>query len=157
MEQDGTSMDGFIAASLTLTAVVSYGSGLAHRKEGHVDDAIVKTGLYGAIPGAVAGVFIVSIIGEHLDNVFKLLSLVMITWAIRKSVKKMKSVDSEGQGEIIGRNEQVETVPLRLGAAVGGMLSSVLAIGAGVNLCPPSFAPLATLHLARRSGAVYTS
>ena len=133
----GWDIDGrIIAASLTLTAVVSYGSGLAHRKEGHVDDAIVKNGLYGAIPGAVAGVFIVSIIGEHLDNVFKLLSLVMITWAIRKSVKKMKSVDSEGQSEIIGRNEQVETVPLRLGAAVGGMLSSVLAIGAGVIYVP---------------------
>ena len=133
----GWEIDGrIIAASLTLTAVVSYGSGLAHRREGHVDDAIVKTGLYGAIPGAIVGVFIVSLIGEHLDDVFKLLSLVMIIWAIRKSMTKMKQVNPQKEIEANGQIEEVETLPLRLGAAVGGMLSSVLAIGAGVIYVP---------------------
>jgi uncharacterized membrane protein YfcA len=106
----GWEIDGrIIAASLTLTAVVSYGSGLAHRREGHVDDAIVKTGLYGAIPGAIVGVFIVSLIGEHLDDVFKLLSLVMIIWAIRKSMTKMKQVNPQKE---IEANGQIEEVPI---------------------------------------------
>jgi uncharacterized membrane protein YfcA len=115
---------------------VSYGSGLAHRREGHVDDAIVKSGLYGAIPGAIAGVFIVSLIGEHLDDVFKLLSLVMIFWAIRKSLTKMNAASSQEELKENGHHAEVERVPLRLGAAVGGMLSSVLAIGAGVIYVP---------------------
>ena len=44
------------AVSLTLTSVVSWGSGLAHRKENHHDDEILKIGLWGAIPGALVGV-----------------------------------------------------------------------------------------------------
>ena len=53
----GWSIDGaLIAVSLSLTAVVSFGSGLAHRKEGHVSDAAVKSALVGAVPAALLAV-----------------------------------------------------------------------------------------------------
>ncbi|MFB1005365.1 MAG: sulfite exporter TauE/SafE family protein [Candidatus Poseidoniaceae archaeon] len=130
----GWAIDGrIIAVSLTLTAVVSYGSGLAHRRKGFVDDAVVKSGLVGAIPGAIIGVIIVSLIGTYMDTVFKALSLAMIFWAITKTISKMK-VDEEESKALL--DCPVEVLPLRIGAAFGGVLSSVLAIGAGVVYVP---------------------
>ncbi len=123
------------AVSLTLTSVVSWGSGLAHRKENHHDDEILKIGLWGAIPGALVGVAIVVFIGDKIDFVFKLLSMVMITWAIVKTVRKMKSDQILVQGEPV-TSGQVETLQLQIGTGIGGILSSVLAIGAGVIYVP---------------------
>jgi uncharacterized membrane protein YfcA len=117
-----------------LTAVVSYGSGLAHRKNGHVDEALVKKGLVGAIPGALIGVLIVAAIGSKLDAVFKILSLLMIAWAIRKSLSKMRNQSSEKTQD--DDEASVKTVQLQIGAGIGGALSSVLAIGAGVVYVP---------------------
>ena len=48
-----------ILTSLMLTGVVSWGSGLVHRREGLMDESIVKIALLGAIPGAVLGAIIV--------------------------------------------------------------------------------------------------
>lgn len=121
-----------IAVSLTLTCIVSYGSGLAHRREGYVEDSLVKTGLYGAIPGALIGVLIVTIIGSHLDSVFKVLSLCMITWAIWKTVSNNKSKTTTEPSA----DTEIQTIPLQIGAGIGGMLSSVLAVGAGVIYVP---------------------
>lgn len=129
----GWEIDGrTIAVSLILTCIVSYGSGLAHRRKGYVDDVVVKTGLIGAIPGALVGVFIVSLIGSHMDTVFKILSLGMILWAIWKTAVKKKSTASEEQE----RDVEIQTLPLQIGSGIGGALSSVLAIGAGVIYVP---------------------
>lgn len=131
----GWAIDGrTIAVSLMLTAVVSYGSGIAHRREGFVDDAVVKIGLLWAVPGALVGVVIVSAIGSHLDIVFKSASLLMIIWAIRRTVKKL-APSSNQQNQNTSQNK-IQILPLRLGAAIGGTLSSVLAIGAGVIYVP---------------------
>lgn len=129
----GWTIDGrTIAVSLTLTCIVSYGSGLAHRRKGYVDDAVVKTGLIGAIPGALVGVFIVTIIGSHMDTVFKLISLCMILWAIWKTAVKKELKESDEQEMDV----KMHTFPLQIGAGIGGALSSVLAIGAGVIYVP---------------------
>lgn len=131
----GWAIDGrTIAVSLMLTAVVSYGSGIAHRREGFVDDAVVKIGLLWAVPGALVGVVIVSAIGSHLDIVFKSASLLMIIWAIRRTVSKL-TPSSNQQNQNTSQNK-IQILPLRLGAAIGGTLSSVLAIGAGVIYVP---------------------
>jgi len=88
----GWTIDGaLIAVSLSLTAVVSYGSGLAHRKKGHVSDAAVKSGLVGAVPAALLGVAIVLGLGSDLDLVFKLLSTIMLVWSLRKTLKKLRA------------------------------------------------------------------
>lgn len=123
------------AVSLTLTSVVSWGSGLAHRKENHHDDEILKIGLWGAIPGALAGVAIVVFIGDKMDFVFKLLSLLMISWAIIKTMSKMNSEKSVLPGQQ-DTEATPDTVQLQVGAGFGGILSSVLAIGAGVIYVP---------------------
>lgn len=135
----GWSIDGaLIAVSLSLTAVVSYGSGLAHRKEGHVSDAAVKSALFGAVPAALLGVGIVLSLGSDLDLIFKLLSTFMLVWSLRKTLKKLAS------GSIIPSTAEplpldappMQHWPLRFGAGIGGMLSSILAIGAGVIYVP---------------------
>lgn len=126
-----------IATSLMLTTVVSYGSGLAHRANGHVHDPSIKSGLVGAVPGAFLGVLIVTVLGSRLDLVFKSLSVGMLFWALLKTKTKIQSgVIEPGEGE---SNEPVATIqhgPLRLGTGVGGVLSSVLGIGSGVVYVP---------------------
>ena len=124
------------AVSLTLTAVVSWGSGLAHRTERHYDDLALKIGLRGAIPGAVIGVGIVVLIGEQIEIAFKVLSLIMISWAMYKTAIKMRS-DLKMQGHSEDEsNEGIQSIPLQFCAGIGGVLSSVLAIGAGVIYVP---------------------
>ncbi len=124
------------AVSLSLTMVVSWGSGLAHRKEKHYDDASLKIGIRGAILGAILGVGIVVLIGDKMDVVFKILSLFMISWSIYKTAKKMRT-DSKNK-EILNKESQqeIQSLPLQIGAGIGGVLSSVLAIGAGVIYVP---------------------
>jgi len=122
------------AVSLTLTAVVSWGSGLAHRKEDYFDNSALKMGLRGAVPGALVGVGIVTLIDDKMDFVFKVLSVMMITWAIYKTVRKMEAESkTEDDSE---QPTEPQTIALQIGAGIGGMLSSVLAIGAGVIYVP---------------------
>jgi len=135
----GWTIDGaLIAVSLSLTAVVSYGSGLAHRKKGHVSDAAVKSGLVGAVPAALLGVAIVLSLGSDLDLVFKLLSTIMLVWSLRKTLKKLGAPPTSA---VAPETEEppaaaVEHWPLRIGTGIGGMLSSILAIGSGVIYVP---------------------
>lgn len=122
------------AVSLSLTAVVSWGSGLAHRKQDHYDDSTLKIGIKGAVPGAVVGVGIVALIDDKMDFVFKILSVVMITWAIYKTIGKMKDESKAADEEFDAI--VVQPLALQIGAGIGGILSSVLAIGAGVIYVP---------------------
>jgi uncharacterized membrane protein YfcA len=128
---DGT----LLAVSLSLTAVVSYGSGLAHRKKGHHDDEAIKSALVGAIPGALLGVGIVVVLGDNLDTVFKTVSIVILAWALVKTRRKITSTNSTDADEN-DESREIQHKNLRLGAATGGTLSSVLAIGAGVIYVP---------------------
>jgi len=124
------------AVSLTLTAVVSWGSGLAHRKEMHYDEPSIKTGLSGAVTGAIVGVGIVLFIGEKIDFVFKVLSLIMISWAIYKTSMKMRNDSKSFEHSDENIKQEIQSLPLQIGAGIGGVLSSVLAIGAGVIYVP---------------------
>ena len=135
----GWEIDGaLIAVSLTLTCVVSYGSGLAHRKEGHVSDAAVKSGLLGAVPGAILGVGIVLLLGSHLDLIFKILSALMLIWSFQKTLKKLnsKEVNQASSSDASSQALPLIHLPLRIGSGIGGLLSSILAIGAGVIYVP---------------------
>ena len=124
------------AVSLTLTLVVSWGSGLAHRKEKHYDDASLKIGIKGAIVGAIIGVGIVVLIGDKMDVVFKTLSLIMISWAIYKTTMKMRT-DSKNKAALDDKaTQEIQSIPLQIGAGIGGVLASVLAIGAGIIYVP---------------------
>lgn len=117
-----------LIVSLGLSATVSFGSGLRHRKEGHISDDSLKKCLWAAIPGAIVGVIIVVLIRDLFDPLFKGLSLVFITWAIIKTLRS-KTISTE---------DAVETniVAMRSGVASGGFLSSVLGIGAGAIYVP---------------------
>lgn len=117
-----------LIVSLGLSATVSFGSGLRHRKEGHISDDSLKKCLWAAIPGAIVGVIIVVLIRDSFDPLFKGLSLVFITWAIIKTLRS-KTISTE---------DAVETniVAMRSGVASGGFLSSVLGIGAGAIYVP---------------------
>lgn len=129
---DGT----LLAVSLGLTAVVSYGSGLAHRREGHHDDAAIRSGLNGAVPGAILGVGIVVMLGNNLDPVFKTVSVIMLAWAAVKTQRKMATLRTTKDEEAEEVDGIVNQLALRVGTGIGGLLSSVLAIGAGVIYVP---------------------
>ena len=125
----GWEIDGaLLIVSLGLSATVSWGSGLRHRKEGHVSDIRFKQSLVGALPGAIIGVVIVASMSGSFDVVFKLLSLVFVIWAIVKTLRSKKNQTTQ--------NNEPNMLPLRVGVASGGLLSSVLAIGAGAIYVP---------------------
>lgn len=126
-----------IATSLILTTVVSYGSGLAHRANGHVHDPSIRSGLVGAVPGAILGVLVVVVLGSNLDAVFKTLSIAMLVWALLRTRTKMEQAPSDSSESVSSEPQRpVDHVGLRVGAGIGGMLSSVLGIGAGVVYVP---------------------
>lgn len=130
---DGT----LIAISLLLTTVVSFGSGLAHRKKGHHNDEAIRSALVGAVPGAMVGVLVVVVLGASLDPVFKTLSVIMLMWALVKTRRKLGQPQTDGEATVNNQPKQpIEHWPMRAGTAVGGMLSSVLAVGAGVIYVP---------------------
>lgn len=128
----GWPIDGkLLAVSLMLTGVVSWGSGLTHRKENLVDDDMIGISLWGAVPGAVLGVFIIQLFEGDFDIIFKGLSLILISMALAKytfSGKKSRDDDLE---------HKEENIPgVVLGSGFGGFLSSVLAIGSGAIYVP---------------------
>ena len=116
-----------LIVSLGLSGTVSWGSGLRHRKEELVSDERLKQSLFGALFGAILGVFMVASLQGSFDIIFKVLSLVFILWAIIKTFRSKANVSQE---------EEVNLFPLRVGTGVGGMLSSILAIGAGAIYVP---------------------
>lgn len=125
----GWDIDGaLLIVSLGLSATVSWGSGLRHRKEGHVSDVRFKQSLVGALPGAIIGVVIVASLSGSFDVFFKTLSLGFVTWAIIKTLRSKKNQ--------IAQNSEPNMLPLRVGVASGGLMSSVLAIGAGAIYVP---------------------
>ena len=125
----GWEIDGaLLIVSLGLSATVSWGSGLRHRKKGHVSDVRFKQSLVGALPGAIIGVVIVASLSGSFDVFFKSLSLVFVTWAIIKTLRSKNNQTAQ--------NSEPNMLPLRVGVASGGLLSSVLAIGAGAIYVP---------------------
>lgn len=133
----GWEIDGVLfAVSLSLTGVVSWGSGLAHRKENYVDDEVLKRALFGAIPGAITGVGIVFLLGDKLETTFKILSIAMIAWAIVRTTKQTNSKTLKTNSKTEKELESNRKNLLQFGTGIGGILSSVLAIGAGVIYVP---------------------
>ena len=125
----GWEIDGaLLIVSLGLSATVSWGSGLRHRKEGHVSDVRFKQSLVGALPGAIIGVVVVASLSGSFDVFFKTLSLGFVTWAIIKTLRSQKNQSTQ--------NSEPNMLPLRVGVVSGGLLSSVLAIGAGAIYVP---------------------
>ena len=125
----GWKIDGaLLIVSLGLSGTVAYGSGLRHRKEGFYSDLRLKESLVGGLLGAIFGVIIVASLSGSFDVLFKTLSLVFVTWAIIKTLRTRSKKDST--------EENSSTTPMRIGVGIGGMLSSVLAIGAGAIYVP---------------------
>ena len=131
----GWEIDGaLIMVSLTLATVVSYGSGLAHRKQGHWSTEVRNSALWGAIPGVMIGVLIVSLLGDKMELAFKVVSIMMILWAIQKTWNKIKA-DAVSAVEVTG-GQGIKQAPLIIGSGIGGILSAVLGIGSGIINIP---------------------
>ena len=120
-----------IIISLLLSAVTSYGSGLEHRKQHYVDDELTGIALWGAIPGAMIGVLFVLSTGTQFKAIFKLLSIVVVGFVIYKMINRLLRTDTPTEDK-----GQVELGKLSATSALGGFLSSVMAIGAGMIYVP---------------------
>ena len=66
---------------------------------------------------------------------FKLLSIAMLVWALIKTYNKQRQPKSDEVENTIEAGD-IHHLPLRVGGAIGGLLSSVLGIGAGVIYVP---------------------
>ena len=120
-----------LLTSLILTAVVSWASGYRHKKEGLWNPELTKSALIGAIPGAIIGAIIVSLIGDNLDLAFKLVSLLMIGYAIKRMRKRLKPNENLDDNETELNNSMIG-----LGSSIGGMTSAFLAVGGGAIYIP---------------------
>lgn len=128
---DGTTL----AISLALTWAVSIGSGARHRRDGFYDKDATMPTLYGAVVGALLGVGVVNALGDDLDASFKSISVFVLVWALVKTWRKqresgLQTITREGHGG------SMNLFKLRLGGGFGGMLSSLLGVGAGVIYVP---------------------
>jgi len=120
-----------IAVSLILTGVVSWGSGITHRRENLVDDKIIRIALFGAVPGAILGVIIIQLLSSDLDFIFKSLSLILISIALSKYLFSNQKI------ELANKSDTDKNIAgITIGSGIGGMLSSILAIGAGAIYVP---------------------
>ena len=120
-----------IIVSLLLSAITSYGSGLEHRKKSYIDDELTGIALWGAIPGAMIGVFFVMITGTEFKSIFKVLSVIIVGFVIFKMIRKMNSESSNST-----LKSEVHIGKMTSLSAFGGFLSSVMAIGAGMIYVP---------------------
>ena len=120
-----------IIVSLLLSAITSYGSGLEHRKKSYIDDELTGIALWGAIPGAMIGVFFVMITGTEFKSIFKVLSVIVVGFVIFKMIRKLNSESSDSKLEV-----EVQIGKMTSLSAFGGFLSSVMAIGAGMIYVP---------------------
>ena len=93
-----------IIVSLLLSAITSYGSGIEHRKKAYVDDELTGIALWGAIPGALLGVFFVMITGNQFKSIFKILSIVVVGFVIFKMTNRMIK---EQSNSIVERDVQL--------------------------------------------------
>jgi len=128
---DGTTL----AISLALTWAVSIGSGARHRREGFYDKDATMSTLYGAVVGALIGVGVVNALGNDLDASFKLISVFVLVWALVKTWRKQRDTGLQTITHE-SRNGSMNHFKLRLGGGFGGMLSSLLGVGAGVIYVP---------------------
>ncbi|DAC52452.1 MAG TPA: sulfite exporter TauE/SafE family protein, partial [Candidatus Poseidoniaceae archaeon] len=93
-----------IIVSLLLSAITSYGSGIEHRKKSYVDDELTGIALWGAIPGALLGVFFVMITGTQFKSIFKILSVIVVGFVIFKMANRMFN---EQSNSIVEREVQL--------------------------------------------------
>lgn len=120
-----------LLTSLILTAAVSWASGIKHRSEGLYDDELTKIALYGAIPGALIGALLVTIMENNLDFAFKVVSLGMLAYAIIRMRKRLTREEvSQDVEELQNRGM------ITLGSGLGGMTSAFLAVGGGAIYIP---------------------
>ena len=120
-----------IIVSLLLSAITSYGSGLEHRKQSYIDDELTGIALWGAIPGAMIGVFFVMITGTEFKSLFKIFSVIVVGFVIFNMIKKIYA--EHAKTETI-RGIQISKMTSL--SAFGGFLSSVMAVGAGMIYVP---------------------
>jgi len=120
-----------IIVSLLLSAITSYGSGLEHRKKSYIDDELTGIALWGAIPGAMIGVFFVMATGTEFKSIFKILSVVVVGFVIFKMFGKM-----EAENSTAATTREIQISKMTSLSAFGGFLSSVMAIGAGMIYVP---------------------
>ena len=60
-----------------------------------IDDELTGIALWGAIPGAMIGVFFVMVTGTEFKSIFKVLSVVVVGFVIYKMVGKMNNTASD--------------------------------------------------------------
>ena len=124
-----------VIGSLSLVLMVTLGSGLAHSKTGNAEHKIANYGRISAIPAAIIGTILSSIIIKYVgDAAIKFIAILILLFVFNQTIKKMKmkmNPDDEKQSdyytpEIIQKYQ--------FGTAFAGLSSGLLGIGGGAIL-----------------------
>ena len=122
-----------LLVSLCLVGSVSFGGSYEHRKNQQYSPEFLKEHLWFPIVGAILGVAVVFLIEDALNEVFKSLALLIVGWAIYRMANRISSKETHQAKQ---GNGETNLVFLRSGLTFGGMISSVMAIGAGAIHVP---------------------
>jgi len=122
-----------LLVSLCLVGSVSFGGSYEHRKNQQFSPEFLKQHLWFPIVGAILGVVVVFLIEDSLNEVFKSLALLIVGWAIYRMANRISSKETTHSKQC---NSETNLVFLRSGLTFGGMISSVMAIGAGAIHVP---------------------
>ena len=122
-----------LLVSLCLVGSVSFGGSYEHRKNQQYSPEFLKEHLWFPIVGSILGVAVVFLIEDALNEVFKSLALLIVGWAIYRMANRISSKETHQAKQ---GNGETNLVFLRSGLTFGGMISSVMAIGAGAIHVP---------------------
>jgi hypothetical protein len=128
----GWSIEDALLGSLGLVFMVALGSSMSHSKGGHADKIVASVGRKMAIPGAVVGSIIASLLIKNVDPVvIKILAAIILAFVIERTLTRMRR---EANGSTIEVNVSEQIGKYRLGTSLAGIASGLLGIGGGAIL-----------------------
>ena len=121
-----------VVASLSLVFMVALGSSLAHSGSGYADNKVANTGRLTAIPAAIIGVVLSSILLSSVGDIgIKLFAAMILALVIERTIRRSLTSE-EGQEQEIEISQK--TNQYRMGTAFAGAASGILGIGGGAIL-----------------------
>jgi len=121
-----------VIGSLTLVFMVALGSSLSHKSSGHADSTVANAGRITAIPSAVIGTVLASVLLANLGSVsIKIFAALILIFVLERTISRMRQENPEEEPE---PDFQPLKKKYQLGTSFAGIASGILGIGGGAIL-----------------------